>query len=52
MEHLIANSGIQFIETSMEFNPAEPLTIGGKTLKYSFFEFYNPTTGSMILDLA
>lgn len=52
MEHLIANSGIQFIETSMEFNPAEPLTIGGKTLKYSFFEFYNPSTGSMLLDLA
>lgn len=52
MEHLIANSGIQFIETSMEFNPTEPLNIGGKTLKYSFFEIYNPTTGNMLLDLA
>ncbi len=52
MKHLIANSGIQFIETSMEFNPSEPLTIGGKTLKYSFIEFMDPIAGSMIMDLA
>ena len=52
MEHLIANSGIQFIEKSMEFNPGESLNIGGRTLKYSFFEYLDFSSGSMILDLA
>ncbi len=39
MEHLIANSGIQFIEREVEFNPTEPLIMpNGKTLKYTFCE--------------
>ena len=39
MEHLIADSGIQFIIKEIEFNPSEPLVLNnGKTLKYSFCE--------------
>lgn len=39
MEHLIADSGIQFITKEIEFNPSEPLVLNnGKTLKYSFCE--------------
>lgn len=36
MEHLIADSGIQFITKEIEFNPSEPLLLQrGGTLKYS-----------------
>lgn len=39
MEHLIADSGLQFITKEIEFNPSEPLFLSnGKTLKYSFCE--------------
>lgn len=39
MEHLIADSGIQFIVKEIEFNPSEPLILAsGKALKYSFSE--------------
>lgn len=35
MEHLIADSGIQFITKEIEFNPSEPLLLQrGGTLKY------------------
>lgn len=38
MNHLIANTGIQFITTEMELNPSAPVQVGNKTLKYSFSE--------------
>lgn len=39
LNSLIANSGIHFKTTTIEFNPEEPLLIdGGKTLKYTFLE--------------
>lgn len=39
MEHLIANSGIQFVTNEVEFNPSEPLILSnGRPLKYSFVE--------------
>ena len=52
MEHLIVNSGIQFICTEKEFNPAEQLAFSnGKTLKYSFCEPADPLTGDLFFDL-
>lgn len=43
MEHLIADSGIQFLTTEMELNPQEPLALSsGKTLKYTFYETVDP----------
>ncbi len=52
MEHLIANSGIHFISTEKEFNPAEQLAFqNGRTLKYSFCESADFLTGDMIFDL-
>jgi len=51
MEHLIANSGIHFIERIMEFNPEEPLILSsGKTLKYTFFEQEDALAG-FVFDL-
>lgn len=39
LNSLIANSGIHFKTSTIEFNPEEPLLIdGGKTLKYTFLE--------------
>lgn len=39
MEHLIANSGIQFVTREIEFNPQEPLIMSnGRALKYTFYE--------------
>ena len=52
MEHLIANSGIQFISTEKEFNPTEQLAFqNGKTLKYSFCESTDVITDELIFDL-
>ena len=52
MEHLIANSGIHFITTEREFNPAEQLAFpSGKTLKYAFCETADFITGEQIFDL-
>lgn len=52
MEHLIVNSGIQFISTEKEFNPAEQLAFSnGRTLKYSFCESADPLTGDLFFDL-
>ena len=52
MEHLIANSGIHFIVTEREFNPAEQLAFqSGKTLKYAFCETSDFITGEQIFDL-
>ena len=52
MEHLIVNSGIQFISTEKEFNPAEQLAFSnGRTLKYSFCEPADPLTGDLFFDL-
>lgn len=42
MEHLIADSGIQFIIREVEFNPEEPLIMAnGKNLRYTFCEVVN-----------
>lgn len=52
MNHLIANTGIQFITTEIEINPSEPLQIGSKMLKYAFCEvpdFLDDTT--IVFDL-
>ena len=39
MEHLIANSGIQFISRDITFNPSSrPIIDGGKPLDYYFIE--------------
>lgn len=52
MEHLIANSGIQFISTEKEINPAEQMALpSGRTLKYSFCEASDFLTGDLIFDL-
>lgn len=52
MEHLIVNSGIQFITTEKEFNPSEQLTLpNGRTLKYSFCETSDFLSGDLIFDL-
>lgn len=43
MEHLIANTGIQFITTESQFNPSEPLRMAsGRVLRYSFIESVDP----------
>lgn len=47
MEHLIANSGIHFLTTEIEFNPADPLLLrNGRMLKYSFSEAVDPIDGT------
>lgn len=52
MEHLIADSGIQFIIREIEFNPNEPLLLpGGKTLKYAFCEAVDFLDGTKTFDL-
>lgn len=52
MEHLIANSGIQFISQEIEFNPSEPFILkSGKILKYSFCEMTDFLTENIVFDL-
>ncbi len=52
MEHLIANSGIQFIVTEKEFNPSEQLVFpNGRTLKYAFCESTDFLSGRRLFDL-
>lgn len=52
MEHLISNSGIHFLTTELEFNPAEPLILPtGKSLKYSFVQTKDPITDTEIFDM-
>lgn len=52
MDHLIADSGIQFITREIEFNPNEPLLLpGGKTLKYAFYEAVDFLSGTKLFDL-
>lgn len=52
MEHLIANSGIQFIIREIEFNPSEPLLLSsGSVLKYSFIETVDFLEGFKIFNL-
>lgn len=47
MEHLIADSGIQFLIKEVNFNPDDPLALpNGKVLRYSFSEDINPLTKS------
>lgn len=52
MEHLIADSGIQFITKEIEFNPSEPLLLSnGKTLKYHFCETENWETETKLFSI-
>ena len=52
MEHLIADSGIQFITKEIVFNPSEPLLLQrGGTLKYSFIETEDFLEGFRIFNL-
>lgn len=52
MEHLIADSGIHFFTTEVEFNPAEPITLpNGRALKYAFCDTTDDLTGERIFDL-
>lgn len=52
MEHLIANSGIQFIIREVEFNPQAPFVFpNGKNLKYNFLDTTDPFSGKRIFDL-
>lgn len=51
MEHLIADTGIQFLTQEVEFNPAEPLVSGSKILKYSFCDVADFITGVRTFDL-
>ena len=51
MEHLVANTGIQFIIKEIEFNPSEPIQLSiGKTLKYVFCDTQNFVTNKKIFD--
>lgn len=52
MEHLIADTGIQFITKEVEFNPSEPLRLpSGRILRYSFVESIDPFDESIHFDL-
>lgn len=52
MEHLIADSGIHFLTTEVEFNPSEPLVLPtGKALKYAFCQIEDPILGEKIFDM-
>lgn len=53
MEHLIADTGLQFITTEVTFNPSEPLqSAHGRILKYTFCETENFVTGETQFDAA
>jgi hypothetical protein len=52
MEHLIADTGIQFIIREVEFNPSEPLKMkSGRILRYSFAESLDPFDDNVHFDL-
>lgn len=52
MEHLIADTGIQFITREVEFNPSEPLRLpSGRVLRYSFMESVDPFDDTIHFDL-
>lgn len=53
MEHLIANTGIQFIEKTVRFNPSQPLIMPDhRPLKYSFIDSVDFISGEIIFDIA
>lgn len=50
--HLIADTGIQFSTTEIEFNPSEPLALkSGRMLRYSFVENVDPFDSHISFDL-
>ena len=51
MEHLIADSGIQFIVTEIEFNPTQPLIVNNRPLKYHFCDTVDVISNEKIFDL-
>lgn len=51
MEHLIANSGMQFVVKEVTFNPSQPLILSNnKSLKYTFID--TTIAGEEIFDIA
>ena len=53
MEHLIANSGIQFIVREVEFNPSQPLVLNNnRPLKYNFIDTTDFISGEEVFDIA
>lgn len=51
MEHLIANTGIQFVTREVEFNPNEQFLLpDGKSLKYTFLEYIDELFNVQIFD--
>ncbi len=53
MEHLIANSGIQFIVKEVEFNPSQPLVLNNnRPLKYNFIDTTDFISGEEVFDIA
>ena len=52
MKHLIADSGIQFLTSEIEFNPSEPFMLNsGRVLKYSFCETTDFLDGYRTFDM-
>ncbi len=52
MLHLIADTGIQFHTTELEFDAGEQLTLpAGRPLKYSFCNIVNECSGERVFDL-
>jgi hypothetical protein len=52
MLHLIADSGLQFHTTEVEFDPGQQLILpGGRPLKYCFCNLRNELTGEQVFDL-
>ena len=52
MEHLIADSGLQFVTREVEFNPTEPFQYqNGHLLKFAFCEQKDFITGEPLFDL-
>lgn len=52
MEHLIANSGIQFVTRELEINPSTQLILpNGKPLKYTFLESIDHVLNIQTFDL-
>lgn len=53
MEHLIADSGIQFVVMEKAFNPSQPLLVNGnRPLKYNFIDTQDLISGEEVFDIA
>lgn len=53
MEHLTANSGIQFVVKEVELNPSQPILLSNnKQLKYNFVDTTDFITNEIVFDIA